>query len=240
MAGIIVQLIISWLIVWLFEKGDLKFLGFYPTKKRLVGFAVFFIVTAICCSSDFFMRMIFARQQWMLNTKLTASLILSGVWWNIKSVLFEELIFRGVLFYILIKKLGHTRAIIFSAIAFGIYHWFSQGSFGNPVQMAFTFVITGIMGLVYAYAYSKTFSLYFPIAIHLGWNVTSSVIFSKGNIGEQLFTQVQPVPEVKVGYFIFFCITFIPLLSAYLINYFMLKRMKQDAIPNHPQFPHNQ
>ncbi len=240
MLGVIVQLLISWLIIWLFEKSSLKFLGFYPTKKRLIGFAVFFIVTAICCSSYFFMRMLFAKQHWELNPKLTANLVLTGIWWNVKSVLFEELIFRGVVFYILIKKWGHTKAIIISAIAFGIYHWFSQGSLGNPVQMGITFLITGIMGLVYAYAYSKTFSLYFPIAIHLGWNLTSSVIFSNSVIGNQFFTQVKPVPEVQVGYFIFFCIRFIPLLSAYLINYFMLKRMKQESIPTHPQSLHNQ
>jgi uncharacterized protein len=229
MFGIIVQLLISWLIIWLFEKGNLNFFGFYPTKKRLIGFVIFFIITAICCSSDFFMRMIFAKQQWELNPKFTAYTILTGSWWNIKSVLFEELIFRGVLFYILIKKLGSTKAIIISATAFGIYHWFSQGSLGNPVQMAVTFVITGTMGLVYAYAYSKTFSLYYPAAIHLGWNLTSSVIFSKGNIGDQLFTQVKPVPEVQVGYFIYFCITLIPLLSAIGINFLMLKRMQQGS-----------
>jgi membrane protease YdiL (CAAX protease family) len=239
MPGIIVQLLISWLIIWLFEKGDLSFFGFYPTKKRLIAFVVFFTVTAFCCASDFFMRIVFARQQWEINPQLTANTILTGTWWNLKSVLFEEMIFRGVLFYILIKKLGQTKAIIISATAFGIYHWFSQGSFGNPVQMLITFVITGTMGLVYAYGYSRTFSLYIPIAIHLGWNVTSSVIFSKGNIGNQLFTQVQPVPEVQVGYFIFFCITFIPLLSAILINYFMLKWMQQEPIP-HPRSRHNQ
>jgi|GWRWMinimDraft_5_1066013.scaffolds.fasta_scaffold28880_1 membrane protease YdiL (CAAX protease family) len=239
MLGIIVQLLISWLIIWLFEKGDLSFLGLYPTKKRLIGFALFFIVTALCCASDFIMRMLFAQQQWELNPKLNAITILTGIWWNIKSVLFEELIFRGVLFYILIKKLGHTKAIIISAIAFGIYHWFSQGSFGNPVQMSITFLITGTMGLVYAYGFSKTFSMYIPIAIHLGWNLTTSVIFSNGNIGDQLFTPVRPVTEVQVGYFTFFCITFIPLLSAIFINYFMLKKMQQQPIP-HPRSRHNQ
>ncbi|MBL7703443.1 MAG: CPBP family intramembrane metalloprotease [Ferruginibacter sp.] len=239
MLGIIVQLLISWLIIWLIEKGNLGFLGFYPTRKRLSGFAIFFIVTALCCSSDFFMRMIFAEQQWELNPKLNANTILTGTWWNIKSVLFEEFIFRGVLFYILIKKLGHTKAIIISAIAFGVYHWFSHGVIGNPVQMLITFLITGTMGLVYAYAYSKTFSLYYPIAIHLGWNLTGSVIFSSGNIGNQLFTQVQPVPEVQVGYFVFFSIRFVPMLSAMLINWLMLMQMKQEAIP-HPRYHRNQ
>jgi membrane protease YdiL (CAAX protease family) len=228
MLGIIIQLLISWLLIWLFEKGNLSVLGFYPTKKRLLGFALFFIITALCCSSDFFMRMAFAKQQWELNPKLSANLILTGLWWNIKSVLFEELIFRGVLFYILIKKLGATKAIIISAVAFGIYHWFSHEVIGNPVQMIITFLTTGLMGVVYAYGYAKTFSLYIPMAIHLGWNLTSSVVFSSSIIGDQLLVPVKPVAEVTVGYFIFFCIIYLPMLSALLINFFMLKRMRQE------------
>jgi len=232
MLGIFIQLLVSWLLLWLFEKQGLEVFGFYPTRKRLTGFALFFIITAICCSSDFIMRMIFARQQWQLNPKLTAGLIFSGLWWNIKSVLFEEFIFRGALMYILIKKLGATKAIIISSICFGIYHWFSHEVIGNPVQMAITFVVTGTMGLLYAYAYAKTFSLYFPIAIHLGWNLTSSVIFSTGIIGDQLLVPVKPVPEVTVGYFVYFCIVFVPMLSALLINFFMLKRMPQQGADN--------
>lgn len=239
MLGILVQLLISWLIIWLFEKGNLNVLGFWPTKKRLLGFVLFFIVTALCCSSDFFMRMIFAKQEWELNPKLSVNLILTGIWWNVKSVLFEELIFRGVLFYILIKKLGAAKAIIISSIAFGVYHWFSHEVLGNPVQMLITFLTTGIMGLVYAYGYTKTFSLYIPVAIHLGWNLTRSVIFSSTVIGDQLFVQVKPVPEVQVSYLVYYCIVFVPLLSAVLINFFMLKRMPQLAIP-HLQSPRNQ
>ena len=163
MLGIIIQLLISWLIIWLFEKGNLNVLGFYPTKKRLLDFALFFIVTALCCSSDFFMRMFFAKQQWELNPKLTANLMVTGIWWNIKSVLFEELIFRGVLLYILIKKLGQAKAIIISAIAFGIYHWFSHEVIGNPTQMAITFVVTGTMGLCMLMVMQKHFHSTFPL-----------------------------------------------------------------------------
>ncbi|MEO6254062.1 MAG: CPBP family intramembrane glutamic endopeptidase [Ferruginibacter sp.] len=227
MLGIIVQLLISWLIIWLFEKGNLSIFGFYPTTKRLIGFFVFFIVTALCSSSDYFMRMLFAKQQWELNPQLNAKLILTGIWWNVKSVLFEELIFRGVLLYMLIKKLGPVTGIIISSIAFGIYHWYSHEVIGNIQQMAITFVTTGLMGSIYAYAYAKTFSLYIPISIHLGWNLVRSVVFSETVIGGQLFVQVQPVPEVTVSYFIYFCILLIPMLSALLINYFMLRRKQQ-------------
>ncbi len=239
MLGIFVQLLISWLLIRLFEKGSLQVLGFYPAKKRLYGFALFFMVTALCCSSDFIMRMIFAQQQWEFNPKLTAGLILKGIWWNIKSVLFEELIFRGVLLYMLIKKLGSAKAIIISAMAFGIYHWYSHEVIGNIPQMAITFVTTGLMGLIYAYGYAKTFSLYIPIAIHLGWNITRSVVFSDTVIGDQLLVQVKPVPEVTVSYFIYFCIIYIPMLNALLVNFFMLKKMQQQPIPR-PRSHHNQ
>ena len=227
MIGIIVQLALSWLIIWLLEKGDLKVLGFFPTKRRLFDSGLFFIITAIFCALGFLMRMQFARQRWELNPDLSARLIWSGLWWNIKSVLFEELIFRGVLLYILIKKLGPSKAIIISAIAFGIYHWFSQNAFGNPAQMVITFFVTGAMGLILAYGYSKTFSLYVPCAIHLGWNVTQSVVFSETVIGNQVLIPVKPVPVVTLSYFIFFCILLLPLISTLVTNFLILQKRKQ-------------
>jgi membrane protease YdiL (CAAX protease family) len=227
MIGIIVELILSWLIVWFFEKGNLSFLGFYPTKRRLFDFALFFLITVICCSTGFFLRMYFGREQWGLNHFLTPNLVLEAVWWNIKSVLYEELIFRGVIFYILIKKIGSLKAIIISAIAFGIYHWFSHEVIGNATQMALTFVITGIMGLLYAYGYAKTFSLYIPCAIHLGWNLTQGFIFSQGPIGNGIFVQVMPQPIVSVSYLVYFIILLVPMLSALLINFLILQQRKQ-------------
>lgn len=229
MVGIIVQLAISWLLIWFFEKGNLNVLGLIPTRRRLLDFSLFFIIAALCCSSDFFMRMYFADQHWQLNPDLSTNLILTGIWWNIKSVLFEELIFRGVLLYMLIKKLGAAKAIIISSVAFGIYHWFSQEAFGDPGQMAIIFLITGLAGLIYAYGYAKTFSLYVPCAIHLGWNLTRSVIFSETVIGNQLFVQEKSVPDVEVSYFVFGCILLIPMGSFLLINYLLLKKRKQAA-----------
>lgn len=229
MIGIIVQLALSWLIIWIFEKGNLSFLGFSPTKKRLADFFIFLFITAACCASGYLLRMLWGNEEWELNPALSIGLIADGIWWNIKSVLFEELIFRGVLFYILIKTLGAVKAIIISSVAFGIYHWFSFENFGKPVEMIYTFFITGIMGLVYAYGYAKTFSLFIPCAIHFGWNATRGIIFSDSLIGKQLLVPV-PVEPVQVNYFTFYFILIFPLLSAILVNYFLLKRKKQVLI----------
>ena len=227
MIGIIVQLVVSWLLVWLFEKKNLRVLGLVPTRRRVIDFTLFFLITAICCSTGFLMRMYFANEQWQVNPVLNTNLIASGLWWNIKSVLFEELIFRGVLLYILIKRLGIQKAIIISAIGFGIYHWFSFGIIGNFTQMAITFIITGTMGLLLAYGYSKTLSLYIPIAIHLGWNFTQIFIFSNGVIGNGIFIPVKSGPFRTDSYLIYFTILLIPMISMLLINYFLLKRRKQ-------------
>jgi membrane protease YdiL (CAAX protease family) len=227
MLGILVQLIVSWLLVWFFEKGNLSFLGFYPTKRRLLDFTLFLFITAICCSTGFFLRMYFGREHWELNPLLTVTVILKAVWWNIKSVLFEELILRGAIFYILLKKLGTVKAIAISAIAFGIYHWFSFGVFGNILQMAIIFVVTGTMGVLYAYGYAKTHSLYIPCAIHLGWNLTQIFIFSQGPIGDGVFILKEPQPIVTVSYLVYFIIFLVPILAALLINFSILKQRRQ-------------
>jgi uncharacterized protein len=130
---------------------------------------------------------------------LDPKLVLEGIWWNIKSVLFEELIFRGVIFYILIKKFGALPAITISALAFGFYHWFSYEIIGNVQQMIIVFFITGIMGLLYAYGYAKTYSLYIPVAIHFGWNFTQGFVFSKGVIGNGIFISVKK-PATRNGF----------------------------------------
>lgn len=227
MLGILVQLAISWIIAWLLVKRNLSVLGFYPTRQRITDFVLFFLLTAAFCASGFLMKMYFGKQQWLLNPKLSANLIFEGALWNIKSVLFEELIFRGVLLFILIKKLGALKAIILSAIAFGIYHWFSFGIIGNPIQMLIVFIITGTMGLLLAYGYAKTFSLYVPIAIHLGWNLTQIFIFSQGPIGNGLFIPPRQGEFRTNSYVIFFMVTFLPMLLTLLVNYLLIRKHKQ-------------
>ena len=231
MLGLIVQLAISWLIIWFYEKNNLRVLGFKPTKARLLDFLIFFVITAICCSTGFLLKMYFGGLRWELNPKLTMGLILEGIRWNIVSVLFEELIFRGVLLYILIKKTGTTKAIVISAIAFGIYHWFSYGIFGNVGQMVITFLLTGTMGLLYAYGYAKTMSLYIPIAIHLGWNLTQGFIFSEGPIGTGILKQVGTESFRTDSYIIFYITFLLPLLSTLLVNFYLLKK-KEQVDPN--------
>ena len=139
---LIALIILSWLLIWLFEKGKLSILGLKPTANRLKILVLLFGVTALCCSIGFFMRMYFGKEVFALNPQLTTTLILTGVWRVFESVLFEELLFRGVGLYILIKKVGQKWAILISAIVFSFLH-INIG--GNVVQVITTVNFTFFM-----------------------------------------------------------------------------------------------
>jgi len=185
MLGLLVELIISWLLLWIFCKKSLLVLGIVPTQNRLFNLLFGVLIAAVCCGLYYLSFTFFTTNQWIPNKEFTGQKLLSGSWWTLNSVLYEELIFRGALLYILIKKLGSTTACITSAICFGIYHWFTSGVLGDPLQMTIIFIMTAIWGAMFAMAFARTRSLYLPIGIHFGWNFISTVVFSHGPLGNQ-------------------------------------------------------
>lgn len=186
MLGILVALIISWIILFLVERRSILSLGFLPILKRLKQFVVGFMITAALCAGVQTLELLLQSATWYLNEKYNANLMLGMLRWDFISVLTEELVFRGALLFILIKRLGSEKGVLISAIAFGIYHWFSFGIFGNVVPMFFVFIGTGLMGYAWALAFSKTNSIFMALGFHLGWNFMFNSIFSHGPSGEGL------------------------------------------------------
>jgi hypothetical protein len=184
MIGIFVAIAISWLLLYLIEKKNILALGFLPIDKRLKQFLIGFLITGILCVLVQYLESYLNSSTWILNNDITNGIILKSFWWDFKSVLTEELIFRGALLYILIQKIGSRKSILISAIAFGIYHWFSYGVLGNVMAMILIFIGTGLMGYAWAWAFSKTKSIMLPFGLHLGWNFVHNTIFSKGPLGE--------------------------------------------------------
>lgn len=217
MLGLLIQIIISHFIIRWVQNEDLSVLGLKPSKTKIKNLLLFCLIAGFCSAITFLLRMIFAKELWILNSSLNWQHTLNAILYNIKSVLYEELIFRGVLFYILIQKLGGTKAIFISAIAFGIYHWFTYEVLNDPIKMLWVFVITFSAGYIYALGYYKTKSLYTPIGMHFGWNIVQSFIFSAGNISSGLFVQRLPVPKIQVSYFIYYLITFLHLFLFILV-----------------------
>lgn len=190
MAGIVVELIISWLLLWFISKQHLSVLGFKPTKSRIINLGVGFLIAASCCAIYQLLTTAFVDNHWFLNKNITTKAILESVKRTFISVLYEELIFRGALLYMAINKLGIKRACILSAVCFGVYHWFTFNVLGNPFMMLITFLMTAIVGFSWAYSFAKTKSVYLPIGLHFGWNLFSMVVFSNGISTQSIFLRV--------------------------------------------------
>lgn len=186
MIGILVILVVSWGLLYLTYKRNLLVLGVLPIPKRVSQFIFSIILSAILCALAQYIESLLKSSRWVLNEDFTVNMILPSFWWDMKSVLTEELVFRGALLFILIKKLGANRGVIISAVAFGVYHWFSSGALGNPMLMVIIFFVTGLMGYVWALAYAKTESIMLPFGLHLGWNFIQNTMFSKGPLGDMI------------------------------------------------------
>lgn len=176
---------ISWILLRL-QKRSLSELGFNKPLQRLFEFFAGFALAGVFATSQYLFIAYFSDFSWRLNPQLDALLIVESLRWNINSVLFEELLFRAYLLYKAIEFLGPKKACLLSAVCFGIYHWFSYGVFGAWISMIYVFILTASVGLMLAYAFALTKSIFLPIALHLAWNVVTIFVFSNGPLGDQL------------------------------------------------------
>jgi len=227
--GLLVELAINWVLLLLIEKKDVRVLGLIPTGKNVTQLFVGFCIAAVFCAFYYWLQTAFSGSVWAVNPLFNLSKFLSGSWWTMQSVLYEELIFRAALLYIAIQKIGAKKAVILSAVCFGIYHWFSMGAFGNWVVMAYLFIATGIMGYIFASAYAKTYSLYLPIGLHFGWNLVNNIIFSQGPNGVQLLTVKRGQPFTAFENIVVMLVQFVlfPLAAYFYIKW--LKRKNPDT-----------
>lgn len=147
----------------LVEKKDLSVLGYRPLLKRSVQFAIGVVFAGSLCAVIQIVDSRLTQLDWKINADFGHAEIAESLWWNLKSVLFEEFIFRGALLYIAVEQLGARNGIILSAISFGVYHWFSYGILGDPAAMTIVFSITMLWGLVWAYSFSATHSIHTKI-----------------------------------------------------------------------------
>src|SRR6185436_10184910 len=127
--------------------------------------------------------------------------------------------FRGALLYLAIRLLGPHRGCLLSSIVFGIYHWFSYGVFGNAGQMFYVFLLTGLAGVMFSYAFAFTRGMYLPVGLHLGWNLMAVVVFSQGPLGDQMLLvhEGEKTPWLTAPFFLY-QIAILPLLAWFYIN----------------------
>jgi len=186
MLGILVALALSWLLLYLFNRSGLEELGLFPTTQRASQLLYGLAISAFCSFLYFGVILLISGSNVAINKNFHVTDLLASSWWITRSVLFEEFLFRGALLYLAVRLLGSKKALILSAVIFGIYHWFSYQVFGDMFQMAVVFLLTATAGFVFAYSFIKTKSMYLQTGLHFGWNFMVIIVFSNGPLGKQL------------------------------------------------------
>lgn len=100
-----------------------------------------------------------------------AVLPLTGVATVIMAPLAEEIFFRGFIFAGLIRPLGLRAAMVLSGFLFGAFHVTGPETVGLVVPF-------GIVGILFAWVYYRTGSLWPSIATHFLFNLVSFVILA--------------------------------------------------------------
>ncbi|AQQ67101.1 hypothetical protein Mag101_05175 [Microbulbifer agarilyticus] len=234
MLGVIVALILSWGLLRRISGEPVTVLGITPTWKRcnelLLGMGFMAIIAVI----NFTWQAHFKQINYEINPEYSVLDFFHGSFWVLRSVLFEELVFRGAILYLLIRYIGLIKACLLSSVAFGVYHWFSYEVFGaHLVLMIYIFLVTGMGGWMFAFAYAKTQSLFAPVGLHLGWNLVTAIIFSSGPLGNQwLIQQGEAVHTSDWITLIFFSLQAI--VAPGLVTWYLLVRYKSNedsAVP---------
>ncbi|MTB51167.1 CPBP family intramembrane glutamic endopeptidase [Lewinella sp. W8] len=222
MIGILIGLAISWALLYFLEKKSLLALGVLPLPGRLGELGLGFVLTGLLCVGVQLLEASLQSAHWVRNPDFTTGQFFQMLYWDFKSVFTEELLFRGAILYVLIRKIGASKSILLSALAFGVYHWFSFGIIGAIVPMLVVLIGTGLMGYAWALAFYKTESMALPLGLHLGWNFTFNTIFSRGPLGEGLFQLVND--GVLPSWFSLIGLWVIPVVILFLIRVFVSER----------------
>ena len=111
---------------------------------------------------------------------------------------FEEIIFRGVLFRLIDDRWNTFVALLVSAVLFGVMHLPNPGA-----TLWSTAAIAIEAGLLLGAAYKFKGTLWLPIAIHWAWNYTQGNILgfavSGEPIQEKLFSPIITGPDWITG-----------------------------------------
>ncbi len=105
----------------------------------------------------------------VLNPR-TMTRVLPVIFVVITAAMAEELAFRGYPFQRLIESVGKWPAVIIISGLFGSVH------LSNPDASPMGFINTALVGALFCVAYLRTWRLWLPFGIHVGWNATLGLV----------------------------------------------------------------
>lgn len=154
----IIQILFTWLFIIRHYNLSWKTFGFRKPKRQdwifLIGwFFISILVSAFVLYLTFSFLDIGSSKA---NNMETAGFLLSILMTTIIAPIEEELGFRGVIYVYLKSRLGTASGIVISALIFGLNHAPSWEQVPNAIAM----------GMIFAFVYERTGSLWMPIILH--------------------------------------------------------------------------
>ena len=165
-------LIISIIIESLRKEGKWFTVGLMPGKWMLediglglfINLGVFFIILFIALIFNTFSSEFITFNSGYF---VTVSLLL------LIEAVFEELMFRGIIFQALLERFGIIVSVSLTSILFATGHLF------NSYVSVFAFLNIILAGLMFSAMYIKTYSLWLPISFHFFWNWGQAILGSR-------------------------------------------------------------
>lgn len=157
----------SFLVIWLFikfvDKEQFIKLGF-QTKNRMKEFILGIIIGFIIMKMGYFI-LIYLNEIFFIKVILNfKELIISIILFTIVAIV-EETMFRGYILKNLMNSFNKHTALIISSILFSLMHSFNQN-----IDL-FSLFNLFLAGILLGFSYINTKNLWFPIAMHLSWNL---------------------------------------------------------------------
>lgn len=159
------------------DRSSLATLGLSYTGDSLVRIAYGAGVALGCVSIVFLLGVLLGfievrRSKMSEDCVSCMPLFLGGLVDFFTASVFEEIIFRGYVFYLLYEAAGAEVAIAVSSVVFSLAHLIKHPT--TPVLYALNAFMFGVLAAVCRH---YTGSLWLPIGLHFGWNVVSGPIF---------------------------------------------------------------
>lgn len=160
--------LVLWIFMKLVDREHFLELGFY-TKNRLNEFILGIIAGLIIMVLAYGILIYSGQISFTKFNFNMEEIIISILVFTIVAFV-EESLFRGYILKNLMLSVNKYIAIILSSVLFSLLHYF------NPNVSSFSLFELFLAGVVFGLAYLYTRNLWFPIALHLSWNLFQSYV----------------------------------------------------------------
>jgi uncharacterized protein len=170
-------LFVSWFCLRVFERMGFRSLGLAPHEGWLRDVAKGFGLSGAMIAAVVGLQWAGGGSRVRVNPVFwdepaaVVGQVLAALLLLIAAAAYEEIAFRGFAFQTLLRGAPAVVPIALLSVFFGLVHW------DNPSRTVFSTLNTVLAGVWLSIAYLRTRSLWFPIALHTGWNWAMGAIF---------------------------------------------------------------